>query len=131
MTRSEIATLIAGIGLPNAYNHFSKDESPSGPPFILFYYPALDDFFADNINYASIAELVVEFYTDNVDFTKEAAIEAALNGADLAFSMSRDWIDDERMYQTTYVTSVLLTDEPPAPPDDTENNTEVLEPNGE
>ena len=136
MTRAEIAAMIAGIGLPNAYDHFTDNEKPSGPPFICFLYGDSDDFMADDGNYASITPLVIELYTDNVDFTLEAAVETALATAGLPYVRSREWIDSERMYLTTYETEVLLTPDPPTPdpPTPTEaepDNTEVLDTNGQ
>ena len=132
--------MIAGVGLPNAYDHFKKKDSPGGPPFICFLYTDDDDFVADDINYQRITGLTVELYTDEPDFNKEAAVESALTGAGLVYARSGpEYIQNERMYQTTYETSVLLTDNPPAPDDPTTapteepptNDTEVLEPNAE
>ena len=110
MTRAEIATMIANVGLPYAYNHFSKDdgEAPQGPPFICFFYPNNDDFIADNINYAQITALVIELYTDNVDFDKEEAIETALTAAELPYTKAQTYIESEKMYQTIYNTEVYI-----------------------
>lgn len=110
MTRAQIATMIAGVGLPYAYDHFTTQDgaNPQGPPFICFFYPNNDDFIADNINYAPITALVIELYTDNVDFDKEAAIEAALTSAGLPYAKSQAYIESEKMYQTTYNTEVHL-----------------------
>lgn len=110
MTRTEIAQMVAGIGLPYAYYQFTDDDAgkPQGPPFICFFYPNDDDFIADNINYARITALVIELYTDDVDFELEAAIEAALIAAELPFAKVQAYIDGERMYQTTYTTEVCL-----------------------
>lgn len=113
MTQAQIASMIAGVGVPYAFDHFGDDDGdhPQGPPFICFMYPTRDDFHADNGNYIRIAELIVELYTDEPDFTLEAAVEAALAGADLTYQKSdATYIEDERMYQTTYNTEVLLTD---------------------
>ena len=61
-------------------------------------------------------------------------------GAGLVYTRSGPrYIRDERMYQTTWETSVLLTDNPPAPDDPTAapteepptNDTEVLEQDAE
>ena len=60
MTQAEIATMIAGVGLPYAYDHFKADESPGGPPFICFMYTDDDDFLADDTNYQRITGLTVE-----------------------------------------------------------------------
>ena len=128
MTRTEVATMIAGIDVPDAYDHFKREEAPDGPPFICFYYPNEAGFRADDVNYAQIARLVIELYTDNIDFTLEANVEEALNAAELPFVTSRDWIDDEQMYQTTYETSVLLTEDKTT---DENENTEVSPTNDE
>ena len=132
MTRAEIATMIAGVGLPFAYDHFKKEEAPAGPPFICFLYPENGDFIADDINYQRITGLTVELYTDDPDFTKEAAVEAALNGAGLVYAKSGpEYIQSERMYMTTYETSVVLTEAAETEGDAPSNDTEVLEQNAE
>lgn len=110
MTRTEIAQMIAGIGLPYAYDHFSDADGahPQGPPFICFLYPNSNDLFADNINYAQITALTIELYTDEVDFALEGAVEAALTAAELPYAKYQTYIDSERMYQTSYNTEVYL-----------------------
>lgn len=128
MTRDEIATVIASVGLPYAYDHFTDDDAPGGPPFICFLYTDRADFLADDINYQPITTLVIELYTDDPDFTKEAAVESALNNAGLVYGKDGpEYIDGERMYMTTYSTTVLLTE---APDDGQDNDTEV-DTNGE
>lgn len=112
MTRAQIAAMIDGIGVPSAYDHFSDrdGEHPQGPPFICFLYQDRDDFHADDGNYARITQLLIELYTDQVNFTLEDAVEAALTAAGLPFARSGPaYIEAERMYQTTYTTEVLLT----------------------
>lgn len=111
MTRTEIAEMIAGIGLPYALDHFTKgdgQQQPQGPPFICFFYPESDDFIADNINYARVTALTIELYTDNVDFDLEDAVESALISAGQPFTKIQTYIDSEKMYQTSYNTEVLL-----------------------
>ena len=110
MTRAQIAAMIAGIGLPNAYNQFKDKpgQHPEGPPFICFLYTSRDDLMADNINYAKITELVIELYCDEVDFELEARVEAALDAAEIPYAMDRQTIESERMIKTTYTTEVYL-----------------------
>lgn len=107
MTFKEIATMISGIGLPNAYYQFDKDH-PTAPPFICFYYPNSDDLIADNINYSRIEALVIELYTDNKRFDLESTVEAALIANELPFEKTEVYIDSERMYQITYNTEVVI-----------------------
>ena len=110
MTYKEIATLVDGIGYPYAYYQFEK-ETAKEPPFICFYYPGRDDFLADDSNYKQITELVIELYTDNKDFTAEAAVEAALEAAEIVYEKDEAYIDSERMYMITYTTEVLINAE--------------------
>lgn len=107
MTYKEIAELIDGIGYPYAYYQFEK-ETAKEPPFICFYYPGRDDFLADDTNYAQITELIIELYTDNKDFAAEAAVESALEAAEIVYEKDETYIDSERMYMITYTTEVLI-----------------------
>jgi len=123
VTREQIASMIESIGLPYAYDHFEETEAPGNPPFICFFYPSHDDFIADDTNYQSIIRLVIELYTDNIDFTLESRVESALTGAGLPYTSEREWIESERMYQTTYNTEVTLQPSPePGPGDSGTNN---------
>ena len=133
MTRADVATMLSGIGLPYAYDHFTEADAPGNPPFICFIYGDSDDAIADDSNYQAIVGLTVELYVDAPDFAKEAAVEAALSGAGLVYAKSGPaYIESERMYQTNYTTSVLLTEEPPAAAGGEENNiTEVAQTNAE
>lgn len=107
MTYKEIAQLIDGIGYPYAYYQFEK-ETAKEPPFICFYYTGRDDMLADDTNYAQITELVIELYTDNKDFAAEAAVESALEAAEIVYEKDETYIDSERMYMITYTTEVLI-----------------------
>lgn len=112
MTYAEIASMIAGTGLPNAYYAFPIDpDNPApDPPFITFYYSADADLLADNGNYVHVVVLTIELYTDNKDFDSESAIETALRGAGLAWDRTETWVDSERMFQTTYTTEIIITE---------------------
>lgn len=110
MTYKEIATLVDGIGYPYAYYQFEK-ETAKEPPFICFHYPERNDFLADDSNYSQITELVIELYTDNKDFTAEAAVESALEAEGLVYEKDESYIDSERMYMITYTTEVLINAE--------------------
>lgn len=107
MTYAEISQMISAVGVPYAYHHF-EEGSGQQPPFITFYYQGDNDFIADNINYQAIRPLTIELYTDNKDFTLEAAVESVLTANDLTFSRSEIFIDSEQMYMVTYNTEVLI-----------------------
>lgn len=108
MTREAFATLVGTIGLPYAYYEF---EEPTTLPFICFYYPYRNDFRADNITWQPIEHTVLELYTEQMDFAQEAAVEAVLTGAEIAFSKNRNYIDSERMWQIVYEFDLIITEE--------------------
>lgn len=109
MTFEQIATMIGQIGLPYTYYHFPETEVPA-PPFIVFWYPGINDDPADNINFGKIVELNIELYTDNKDFTHEAAVEDALTAAGLSYVKSETYIDSERLYEVLYETEISLNE---------------------
>ena len=74
MTTSQIAALIASIGLPSAYDHFPEKAAPD-LPFICFRYDQENNFNADNTTHQKIASLSVELYTANKDIASETAVE--------------------------------------------------------
>lgn len=110
MTYKEIAAMIDGIGLPNAYYQF-PDNTPQAPPFICFYYESSDDLYADSTNYQRIAELTIEFYSDQKDFFTESLIEDALTAASLTYRKSEQFLDSEHMHETVYEMEVLINAE--------------------
>lgn len=107
MKKSEIREMIDSIGLPAAYDHFSRDTAQA-PPFICYYYDTDDDFKADNSNYLEVWPLVVELYTDARDFDLEEAIKTVLRSHDLVWSIFSEYIDSENMQMTTLTMEVVI-----------------------
>lgn len=107
MSYSEIDTMISSIGLPYAYHQFPEDTEQA-PPFICFFYPENNDFFADGSNYQTIVTLVVELYTDTKDIEKELDVEAVLKTAGLSWTKESGYLDSERMQMTTYTMEVVI-----------------------
>ena len=110
MTYEQVASMIASMGLPSAYNYFKKGDKnrPSRPPFIAFLYPQNNDPAFDDHNYIQVEQLQIELYTDNKDFDHETAIEDVLNANDLPFDKDCTYLNDERLYMTTYTMEVLI-----------------------
>lgn len=108
MTYKEVADMVASMGLSYAYYEF-PDGTDQEPPFICFYFPESDDFFADNQNYVGIRRLYVELYTNEKDFSLESTVEGVLTANGLTFRKSDDYIDSERMWQTLYEMEVILS----------------------
>ena len=109
MTVKAISDMIAATGLLYAYYQF-PDGTQQEPPFICFYFPESDDFYADNSNYVDKRRLYVELYTDNKDFEKEATVESALSSNGLSYRKVETYINSERMYQITYETEVIINE---------------------
>lgn len=106
MTTQEVALLVGSIGLPFAYDHFSAEDAPGGPPFICFMYPSSSNFAADDGVYKHVKALAIELYTDAKDPALEARVEAALDAAGLFYDTSETWIESERMYEVVYTTEI-------------------------
>lgn len=109
MTYKEVAKMIKDIGIPYAYDHFS--ETGQEPPFICFMYSDRNDMLADSINYQKIEQLTIELYTEQKDFTLEAAVEEALTDAGLVYSKNEIYIETEKLYQEVYEADILITQE--------------------
>lgn len=109
MILQDIANIVAAAGIPWCYDHF-KDEEPD-PPYMVYYYPAENDFMADGENYANVRSLTFELYTTTKDTAREKAFEALLRAADLTWFKTTDFINDEKIFLTTYETEVLINGE--------------------
>ena len=107
MTTTQIAALIASIGLPFAYDHFPEKSAPD-LPFICFRYDQQDNFNADNTTRQKIVSLSVELYTANKDITSENAVEAVLVANDMPYTKTETYIDSEKLYLNLYETEVIL-----------------------
>lgn len=106
MTYKQIDTMVGLMGLPYAYYQFP--ETGQKPPFICWYLDGINDLYGDNINYQRIVNLTIEFYSDEKDFTNEAAIESQLTLSGLTYTKTETYIDSEKMHQTVYEMEVLI-----------------------
>lgn len=105
MTLKEVASLVASIGYPSRYSHFS--ETPN-PPYVVYYYPSETDPYADNSNYINKRQFFVEVFTKTKDVSVEASVEAVLKSAGLSWYKQTDFLNDEKLYQTTYEMEVII-----------------------
>lgn len=105
MTLQEIATMVASFNLPWRYSHFS--ETPA-PPYVVYYFPAENDVFADNSNFVNKRQLFIELFTTKKDGTTEASIESTLKSKGLTWYKQTDFLNDEQLYQTTYEMEVII-----------------------
>lgn len=115
MTTKEVAQMIAGIGLPNAYDHFDKDNTPGHPPFICFMYPSSENFFADDSVYQKFRTLRIELYTNEKELSLEEAVENAMDAAGIVYDSSETYIESENMYMVVWETNELISKEDEVP----------------
>ena len=108
MTLKEVAEIAAAMGIPWSYDHF---ETEPAPPYLVYYYPSENDFVADGENYANVRALTFELVTSEKDFELEAAIEAELRAADIVWYKATDYINDEKVFMTTYETEVIINEQ--------------------
>lgn len=109
MTTQQVATMIAEIGIPNAYYQF-PEGTEQATPFACFFYSESNDMFADNKNYQKVEHLILEIYMDNKDFTLEATVESVLASYDMVWSREEEWIESERMIEVIYEMDIVMED---------------------
>lgn len=105
MTLTEIAEMVEDIGLEWRYSHFSQTPNP---PYVVYYFPAENDVYADGSNYVNKRQLFIELYTKTKDITSEGTVEAKLKEAGLTWYKQTDFLSDEELYQTTYEMEVII-----------------------
>ena len=106
MTYTQIAGLVASIGLPCAYDHFAEGESPD-PPFVVFLLPGTNNFMADGEVYEQVTEVSIELYTDLKMPPLEERVEDILRTHEIPWDKTEVWIEDEKMYEVRYALEVI------------------------
>lgn len=92
---------ILKVVYPTAYWSFPENEAPA-MPYIVYFETSTDNFGADNKVYHKIKGISVELMTKTKDPTAEAAVEAALDAADIFWNKTESHLDDEDAYMVVY-----------------------------
>ena len=91
---------LQSTGLPCAYSHFKKKQSP---PYIVYIGSGQNTFGADNTHYWKQNSYQVEYYYTQKNESNEASIENALLGAGFLYEKSEDiYIEDEGIFVVYY-----------------------------
>lgn len=106
-TFEEINNLMASVGLPYNYYFFPENKVPA-PPYMVFYYPNRDDFYADDSNFTHIEQLNVELYTEEKNFESEEAVESVLISNHITFEKQEGYIESENLYEVLYTMEVVI-----------------------
>lgn len=106
MTLQELKTALSAV-LPDKviYNAWPVGEAPP-LPYVCYYSTGSDNFAADNIVYDSSRPVRIELYARSKDLATEAAIEAALTGAEIYWTRDESYIADEKVYLTIYEVTI-------------------------
>ncbi|MBR2706756.1 MAG: hypothetical protein IKE74_05875 [Mogibacterium sp.] len=114
MTYQEIYTMLSTIdrggslgNIPAVMTAWPIGSVPDFP-YIVFTYPENDDIIADNYNYVKRVQLNIELYTDNFDPDTAKLIEDTLDAHRLSYQKTTEWLESEKMYETLFITEVLL-----------------------
>ncbi len=91
---------LQSTGLPCAYSHFKKKQSP---PYIVYIGNGQEVFEADNTHYWKQNSYQVEYYFTTKDESNEEAIESALLENGFLYEKSEDiYIEDEEVFVIYY-----------------------------
>lgn len=100
-SRAEIEKMLERMNIPFRYFLFEEKEAVE-PPFLVWYLPESNNFFADGIVYEKIARLNLELYTDQKDFELEERLESLLETEDMAWNKTEAFLDEEQLYEVLY-----------------------------
>ena len=91
---------LQSTGLPCAYSHFKKKQSP---PYIVYIGNGQDTMDADNTHYWKENKYQVEYYFTTKNESNEATIETALLESGYLYEKSEDvYIEDEDVFVIYY-----------------------------
>ena len=95
-----IFEVLQSTGLPCAYSHFRK---PQSPPYIVYIGDGQETFEADNTHYYRQNTYQVEYYFTTKNESNEASIEGALLEAGYLYEKSEDvYIEDQNVFVIYY-----------------------------
>lgn len=95
-----IQQTLQSTGLPCAYSHFKKKQSP---PYLVYIGNGQDNLDADNTHYWRNNRYQVEYYFTTKNEPNEAAIENALLNNGFLYEKSEDiYIEDEGVFVIYY-----------------------------
>lgn len=104
-TKSELKELFETLPLPVRYQVF--DAKPP-LPFALWRFIESNDMYADDVNYMKIRVLELTIVSDKSEDEIEAAAEELLKDHGLTYSVRFTYLNDDRLFETTYTTEVIL-----------------------
>ncbi len=104
MNEEQITQMLAQMGIPYRYHHFTKKEMEDySLPILVWIVPGTDNFYADGQTYHKIRKLDIELYTDEKDWNLEEKLEKLLTDRGIAWKQTAsEWIPSESMWESLY-----------------------------
>lgn len=105
MTLAQLKTVLSGTGLPVVYHQWRQGNAKGArPPLPRIVYQATNDnpFYADGVVYYACRAIEAALYTAEKDTALEAAVDTVLQGAEIAYTKTEGWMEDERVYSIIY-----------------------------
>lgn len=99
MTEKDVVTMLKKLKIPLAYRSFS---TPQKPPFMVYYRDSNSYIKADDTNYATFKNIVVELYTDKKDFALEAKTEKLFDDNGIVYEAYETYISEEKLHEVIY-----------------------------
>jgi hypothetical protein len=95
--------ILQQTGLPCAYSHFSEEDSPAAPPYIVYLGGGQDVFAADDTYYHRENRYQIEYYFTKKDEEAETQLEDLLLTNGYLYDKSEDvYIEDEGVFVIYY-----------------------------
>ena len=92
-----------GLEIPCAYSHFTGEDFPEAPPYLVYLGDGQDNFEADNTYYWGQNRYRLEYYFTKKDESLEAQIEQFLLGNGFLYEKSEDvYIQDQDVFVIYY-----------------------------
>ena len=101
-----LVAVLNDSNLPVTYYQWPLSDVPP-LPYIVYWLPDSDNFFADNRNYKNISNVRIELYTEHKDFGTERNLEVLLENNEIPYEKSEQWLKSEEMWMIVYTTSII------------------------
>lgn len=105
MTLATFAAAIATTKIPMRYGYWPDENRPKCP-YIEYEVAYTSNFGGDNKVYQRITHIDLFLFTDKKDLDSEAAIEQALDDAEIFWDKTESFSESEKTYQILYEVTI-------------------------
>ena len=106
MTEADLYTLLGGLKIPVAYDHFEDQVGNKvAPPFVVYRNTDPTTAKAEDVTWYKSNNYMIDLVTDTKNPDLEAQLEELLTTSSMPYDKEENYIDDERIYQIRYFTN--------------------------